>query len=392
VPYISFVKGGVPKELWYYSLDGLTYAQVTSKFAEQLASASRRTLGPTAPSSIFDVIQPNTNGGMFQAGATRLLAPGDVDTAWSVFDGAERTWTGVVQADGAQPAGRFTVDSAGRLHNLVPQGSQFLYRWSADGGKTWRPLTVKLPASCTIEQLDFRANKYAGVGAVMIRASDSANGVDRDLLYKIGIKDAAPKLLRRHEVGLGDINSTAGVTNDIRMDFQTLAIFDDGSVAVSFLDSSTGDQPAVAIELATNVSGPAQGPTPTTAAGIAQPSILQTVTIPGPGAGQRVCGVTSGCVEFTVPPGADDASMHVDATPATPADLDLYLQRKNPDGTWSADVGSGTTGALTGEQMDVGRLTAGATYRIEAHEWAGLPATSVTLKATFFNSAGVPAP
>ncbi len=392
VPYLSFVKGGVPKELWYYSTDGLTYAHVTSKFAEQVGSDSRRTLAPSAPNSIFDVIQPNTNGGMFQAGTARLLAPGDLDSAWSVFDGTEKTWTGIVQADGAVPSGRYTVDSAGRLHDLVPQGNQFLYRWSADGGSTWRSLTAKLPESCTIEQIDFRASKYAGVAAVMIRASDSPNGVDRDLLYKIGIKDAQPKLLRRYQVGLGDVNSTAGVGSDIRMDFQTLAIFDDGRVAVSFLDTTTEQQPALAVELATSVSGPAQGPTPTTAAGIAQPSFTQAVLVPGPGAGQRVCGATSGCVEFAVPLGVDDASMHVDATPATPADVDLYLQRKNADGTWSADIGSGTSGSPTGEQMDAGRLTPGSTYRIEAHEWAGLPATSITLKATFFNSAGVAGP
>jgi hypothetical protein len=392
VPYLTFIKGGVPKELWYYSLDGLTYALVTSKFAEQLNASSRRTLAATAPSAIYDVIQPNTNGGMFQAGATRLLASGDVDSNWSVFDGVEQTWTGVSHADGSDPSGRYTVDSAGRLHNLVPQGSKFLWRWSSDGGSTWRSLTANLPVNNQIEQIDFRANKYAGVAAVMIRAQDSGAGVDRDLLYKIGIKDAQPKLLRRFQIGQGDLNSTAGITNDIRMDFQTLAIWDDGRVAVSFLDTTTENQPAVAIELDTTISGPAQGRTPTPTAGIAQPSISQTVLVPSPGAGQRVCGVTSGCLEFTVPPGADDASMHVDATPSVPGDVDMYFQQKRADGTWSADIASGTSGSLTGEQMDMGRLDPGATYRIEAHLWAGAPATSIALKATFFNSAGVAGP
>jgi hypothetical protein len=40
----------------------------------------------------------------------------------------------------------------------------------------------------------------------------------------------------------------------------------------------------------------------------------------------------------------------------------------------------------------MGRMQPGETFRIEAHLWAGLPATSVALKATFFNSAGVAGP
>jgi hypothetical protein len=389
VPYLTFLKGGVPKELWFYSLDGLSYVLVTSKFIEQLGNDSRRTLTPAAPNTEFDPIQPNTNGGMFPVSAVRMLASGDLDSNWSLFDSTERSWTDVIQADGTAPRGRYAVDSAGRLHNVIPQGAQFIYRWSSDGGKTWRSVNGKLPENWIIEQLDFRANKYAGVAAVMIRAQDTVSGNDGDLVYKIGIKDAQPKLLRRYQVGLADINSTAGLGSEVRMDFQTLAIFNDGRLAVSFLDSTTELQPAVAVELDTKISGPAQGPSTTSPPGVAQGPIVQTVIVPAPGAGQRVCAATSGCLEFTVPAGADDASMHVEATPATPADVDLYLQRKLDDGTWSADIVTGTSGSLSNEQLDMGRLTPGATYRIEAHLWAGLPGTSIALTATFFNSAGV---
>lgn len=273
------------------------------------------------------------------------------------FDGVEQTWTDVVQGDGAAPRGRYTVDSAGRLHNIIPQGAQFVYRWSSDGGRTWKSVNAKLPENCVIEQIDFRANKYAGVSAVMIHAQDTVSGFDRDLVYKIGIKTDLPKLMLRYDIGLADVNSTAGVNSDIRMDFQTLAIYDDGRLAVSFLDITTQGQPALAIELETTISGPKQGPSNTPPPGIAQSPIVQSVLVPAPGAGQRVCGATSGCIEFTVPLTADDAAMHVDATPATPADIDMYLQRKLADGTWSDDVVSGTSGSLSGEQLDMGRLT-----------------------------------
>jgi hypothetical protein len=389
VPYLTFIKGGVPKEFWFYSTDGLTYAQVTSKFIQQLGKEARRTLSASAPNAEYDRTQANSNGGMFAVGSSRLLASGDLDSSWSVFDGIEQTWTDVVQGDEKGPTGRYAVDSAGRLHNVVPQGAQFVYRWSSDGGKTWKTTNAKLPENFVIEQIDFRVNKYAGVAAVMIHAQNTVTPVDQDLLYKIAIKDTAPKILRSYNIGLGDLNSTAGVNSDVRMDFQTIAIYNDGRVAVSFIDSTTNLEPALAIELDSKISGPGAGPSGDTTPGIAQSPIVRTVIIPAPGAGTRACGATSGCIEFTVPATADDAAMHVEVTPSTAADLDLYLQSQNSDGTWSNDIVSGTSGSLSGEQMDMGRLTPGATYRIEAHLWAGVPATSATLNVTFFNSAGV---
>jgi hypothetical protein len=398
VPYVSFVKGGVPKELWYYATDGITYTQVTSKFVDRtLADAARRIA--TAPGGDLDLVQPNTNGGMTALGGGNLLGAGDVSDDFSLFDVNALAWYGAAQGDGAQPAGLFQTDSAGRLHNVVPEGTRFVYRWSSDGGTTWRSTEVTLPEGSAIEQIDFRASKEAGVAAVGIHAHDSITGTDRDLVYKLAIKGAAPRVLRRYAVGLGDANSTSGVGNDVRMDFQTVAIFPDGKVAVSFLDSTTASAspttgamrttPALAIEGSTKVTGPAEGPTEPQPVGVAPPPISGTVIIPSPGAGERVGGVTSAYLEFTVPAGADAARMSVHATPNLPADVDLYLQRQLVDGSWTGDLASGTTGSLTGESMETARLLAGSHYRIEAHLWAGAPATQVAIQATFYNSAGV---
>jgi hypothetical protein len=130
----------------------------------------------------------------------------------------------------------------------------------------------------------------------------------------------------------------------------------------------------------------ANGATPT---GPAQAPVEGSVTTLAPGAGVREAGVTSQFVEFTVPAGADDAKAVVTATPANPADLDLYLQRQAADGTWGADLASGAAGELTGETMTTARLTPG-TYRIEVHNWAGPPGNAVAVKAVFYNSAGEP--
>jgi hypothetical protein len=213
-----------------------------------------------------------------------------------------------------------------------------------------------------IEQIDFRANKEAGVAAVAIHAQDTRTGTDRDLVYKLGIKQAVPKLIRRYQVGLGDAGSTAGVGNDVRMDFQTIAIFNDGRVATSFLDSTTketspttGEQrpaPALAIEGQTKITGPVEEPAPRPV-GIAPGPISSTLIVPAQGAGERVGGV-----------------------------------RQLADGTWSDDLSSGTTGSLTEETLDTARLLAGSRYRVEAHLWAGAPATQIAMRLTFYNSAG----
>lgn len=250
-----------------------------------------------------------------------------------------------------------------------------------------------------IEQIDFRANKEAGVAAVAIHAQDTLTGYDRDLVYKFGIKQEQPLLLRRYQVGLADAASTAGVGNDVRMDFQTIAVFRDGKVAVSFLDSTTESPspttgamrttPALAIEGTTKIKGAPTGSDEPVVVGTAPPPISQTVIVPSPGAGQRVGGVTSAYVEFSIPADADVARLSVLATPSTPADVDLYFQRQLADGSWSGALVSGTSGSLTEETLETARLLAGSRYRIEAHLWAGAPATQISIQGTFYNSAGV---
>lgn len=403
VEYISFLKGAWPsKEVWYWSTDGLNYTQVSSKIADKtLNGAPARTVGTTARAD-NDWTQANTNTGMTTLGAHGLLAAPDFpssSTAWSVFDGKAMEWVPAELGDGTTPAGLFQVDSAGRLHNVLPQGSRFTYRWSADNGATWSSLDVPLADGSAVEEIDFRANRAAGVAAVLVHAQDNTSGNDYDVVYKIGIgkRDATPKLQRSLRVGLGDVNATSGLGNDVRMDFQTVTVLPDGRVAVSFLDSTTKTtsasgasrpSPAVAIELATKV-GKRIVAEPAPTAGTAQAPIQTSVVVGAPGAGNRVVGATSTTVVFDVPAGADDASMTAQVTPLLPADIDLYLQRQLSDGTWSGDLASGTSGSLSDELLESGRLLAGSRYRLEVHNWAGAPGTADVL-LTFYNSAGVP--
>jgi uncharacterized protein len=124
-------------------------------------------------------------------------------------------------------------------------------------------------------------------------------------------------------------------------------------------------------------------------AGPAQPPVEGTVVTKAPGAGQRIEGVTSEFFEFDVDAVHDNAAMRGRVTPTLPADLDLYLQRRNDDGSWS-DAGSGTNGGgLDGETIGTDNLIPGH-YRLEVHNWAGPPGNSVAIQLTFLNSAGQP--
>ncbi len=267
--YVALLKGAWPwKEAWFYSTDGLNYVDISSKAAEQiLGGAVTSGALATAARPINDWAQANTNAGMTQLGSTDMLAQGDLLTSWAHLDGQTFSWsTYETNAEGDSPEGRFQVDSAGRIHNVIPasNGNSFSYGISADGGQTWRSTTVKLPPYHSFEEWDFRANMYAGVAAVAVHAQDRFDGNDHDFAYKIDISTETPRLQRAYTLGLGDVNSQGGVGNDVRMDFQTVAIFPDGRLVLSFIDSTTtirtvsgGERPApaLAIEMGTTLGG-----------------------------------------------------------------------------------------------------------------------------------------
>ncbi|MQA59953.1 MAG: CocE/NonD family hydrolase [Actinophytocola sp.] len=93
--------------------------------------------------------------------------------------------------------------------------------------------------------------------------------------------------------------------------------------------------------------------------------------------------------EFEVLDDFDNAELIVGAVPSSPADIDLYLQRQQADGTWSEDLASGASGELNMEQFKTSRPQPGK-YRVEVHNWLGAPATRVDLTLTYVNSAGEP--
>ena len=250
VPYVSFIKGAWPaKEVWFFSTDGLNYDTVDSKYAQQTIFGDTTKTLKAKRHKDMDWIQPNSNGGMTPLGIGRMLASPDTisvgqSSNWAVFEGDFGKWSTYTK----NLEGRFQVDSAGRIHNVIPNEGSFLYRISTDAGKSWSKVKVDLPAEHVIEEIDFRAHKQIGIAAVAIHAHNGKASTDADLLYKLDIERDTAKLITFNEVGLGDLDGASGVGASIRFDFETVTIMPDGRVAMSFYDSTTGNRPLMALE------------------------------------------------------------------------------------------------------------------------------------------------
>ncbi|MEX2504971.1 MAG: CocE/NonD family hydrolase C-terminal non-catalytic domain-containing protein, partial [Egicoccus sp.] len=128
---------------------------------------------------------------------------------------------------------------------------------------------------------------------------------------------------------------------------------------------------------AERMDGPAQAPT------------SGSVVVAAPGAGVILEPVTAAAFEFTVEDGFDNVTLDAIATPATPADLDIYLQRRLDDGTWSDNLAAGAGGDLDREALTYtvpSGIEAGE-YRILVHNWAGAP-NQVEVAVAFANADG----
>jgi predicted acyl esterase len=124
--------------------------------------------------------------------------------------------------------------------------------------------------------------------------------------------------------------------------------------------------------------------------GPAQQGIAASVVVASaPGAGFRTA-ATSTFYEFDVT--KDNASaLQADAVFTAPGDYDLFLQRRNVDGTWSIDLASGTSSERDSEHLRK-KFPPPGHYRLEINNWAGSPANQAGLKLTFFDRDGKPGP
>ena len=119
---------------------------------------------------------------------------------------------------------------------------------SKDGALTWQNQTYDMSSvSSSIEEWEFQANGDLDLFVLNVRYQ-STGGPDVDMVYHVRgySEDMSPDTLTY--IGQGDLDSTSGAGNDIRFDFASLGILNDGGVVVAYHDSTDPD-PLFAVEL-----------------------------------------------------------------------------------------------------------------------------------------------
>jgi hypothetical protein len=256
VPYISIVSGGpATKDPVFISYDGLLYVEPSSTTLADLLNDPVSQPFPIHADASFDWIQPIRSAPITALGGGWAMHDGGY-----LFDPSTKDWSPWTLPGNVPVPTFIQVDSAGRIHNLRDRGDGTMeYRISTDGGLTWS--SAVFPYSFAPDgpmQTDFKVNLAAGVSAAAVRINN------QDWLYKFDIRGDSAKLVRVYRVGKGDIASGSDVSSVSapRMDFANVVIYADGRVATSFMDSTTGGDPAVAVELDTTISDTG-APTPT---------------------------------------------------------------------------------------------------------------------------------
>ena len=262
-PWVSFVKGGVTKEEWLYSTDGLTYAGMSNKPIGAVANGTVRAPLPITPSPDLDVVNAPTGMGLTPLGGGRALADpdflylfsNDQSSGYALLDSQPLHWSDY-RLPAETPNGQFRVDSRGWVHNVViddeAERRAFEYRVSDDGGQTFRSARVALPEGMRMVSdwdVDVRVNGELGLAAVAVHGDTGGNNADGDLLYKLDVRGPQPALLRTYRMGKGDSPTNSIAEGSPRFDFASMSMFPDGRVAMSFLDTETLPGPALAVEV-----------------------------------------------------------------------------------------------------------------------------------------------
>jgi hypothetical protein len=247
VPYITLVRGGtVTKQVELISSDGLSYTTVSVPHDDITGDPVHMSI-PVVKNPAADDWQPNpgTYTVPLNGGGVLLLENSEDSLGCPAarLNASTLKWQCVTLP--WKPKGVVRQDSRGWLTQAVRTSSEEIeLQTSADGGKTWKVITLTTPVEGKFEGgadfFDLKVNGKLGQAVVATRVDDR-KGNGHDVVWRVDVSKKTPKLLMSYEVGKGDINTTigvAGATAD-RFDFPSVALFPDGRIAVSFDDSST---------------------------------------------------------------------------------------------------------------------------------------------------------
>ena len=193
----------------------------------------------------WDVNKPHKEMRAFSVPSGGLLFPAYYDNGHAAFMDTTLSWN---ELEVVFPSEYCQIDRSGSLHCVANSGTSFTHYLSNDGGQTWDNQTYNLGNDASqIEEWEFQANGELDLFILNVRYQ-STEGPDVDTVYHVRgySDDLSPDTLTY--VGQGDLDSTSGAGNDIRFDFASLAILNDGGVVVAYHDSTDPD-PLFAVEL-----------------------------------------------------------------------------------------------------------------------------------------------
>ena len=193
----------------------------------------------------YDVNKPHKEMRAFPMPSGGLIFPSYYNNGNAAYMDTSLSWNELyVQF----PSEYCQIDSAGIIHCVANSGTSFTHYMSNDGAINWTNYTYELGDVATqIEEWEFQANGELDLFVLNVRYQ-SAEGPDVDTLYHVRgySQDMSPDSISY--IGQGDLDSTSGAGNDIRFDFASLAILNDGGVVVAYHDSTDPD-PLFAVEM-----------------------------------------------------------------------------------------------------------------------------------------------
>jgi hypothetical protein len=252
---LDITGGGLTKDQEVFSRDGLDYDTVSVPYADEKQHPTVRASIPVVRNPDADWWQPNpgtatlplSGGGLLRFANTEDLT-GDRACDVGRLRPSDATWECVALPTRMQ--GIVRQDSRGWLTEVSARDAHtVLLRLSADGGRHWRSTLLRPPRGGTLEGydaashsalIDVKASGRLGQAVVSVR-SDGKGGNGQDMVFRVDIRHAQPRVLATYFVGRGDVATEIGVGGSLgnRFDYESVALLPDGSIAVTFDDSTT---------------------------------------------------------------------------------------------------------------------------------------------------------
>ncbi|MDQ1711086.1 MAG: hypothetical protein QOE45_536 [Frankiaceae bacterium] len=253
-PWVALVLSNSNRKAVLMSTDGLNYFTPTQRDLDAVRNAPVNAYLPTQPDPDLDYMQEQAQTGL--AGLSRgALSFDRTQTCKTQLLTSNGSWSCFTLPNEHEITGPLHTDSRGWLHEVVTEGGDVTYRLSRNGGRTWTERTFTFPGEPVIETYDFKTNGKLGLTVVAAHADtddgDPKSHVFQDMVMRIDTRSGTPRLEKTYFVGAGNMSSTVGldataVSSNARVDFTSVAILPDGTIAVSFADREYAD-PAVAI-------------------------------------------------------------------------------------------------------------------------------------------------